>query len=225
MVSELLLRKSSLQTQLKAVAIRIINVNPDLGNYFNIRGGAGSRFFRASAPAAKPVDPFTTKFSFSPFDYFSKTPSLGFSVEPGYRLQLDSTNQYVLAPVQLYALKLKKTMEVTFRFKDFSTQLDLRRPQQFAQVNTVLSPGTYVLEVENRNQQSIDYQFKLNIKAYKPPKPSVPGGGGGSSGGGASSDYDCSDFNSQKEAQKYLLPGDPYGLDGDGDGKACESLR
>lgn len=37
-------------------------------------------------------------------------------------------------------------------------------------------------------------------------------------------DYDCSDFSSQSQAQGYLLPGDPYGLDGNNDGIACESL-
>ncbi len=37
-------------------------------------------------------------------------------------------------------------------------------------------------------------------------------------------DYDCADFTSQAEAQRQLLPGDPYQLDGDGDGVACESL-
>ena len=37
-------------------------------------------------------------------------------------------------------------------------------------------------------------------------------------------DYDCSNFSNQAEAQGYLLPGDPYNLDGDGDGVACESL-
>jgi len=37
-------------------------------------------------------------------------------------------------------------------------------------------------------------------------------------------DYDCADFASQEEAQEYLLPGDPYGLDGDDDGVACEDL-
>jgi Excalibur calcium-binding domain len=37
-------------------------------------------------------------------------------------------------------------------------------------------------------------------------------------------DYDCEDFASQEEAQEYLLPGDPYGLDGDNDGVACEDL-
>src|SRR5215469_18723415 len=37
-------------------------------------------------------------------------------------------------------------------------------------------------------------------------------------------DFDCSDFVNQAEAQEHLLPGDPYHLDGDGDGIACESL-
>lgn len=37
-------------------------------------------------------------------------------------------------------------------------------------------------------------------------------------------DYDCSDFSTQAQAQEYLLPGDPYGLDADHDGIACESL-
>lgn len=37
-------------------------------------------------------------------------------------------------------------------------------------------------------------------------------------------DYNCADFSTQAAAQQYLLPGDPYRLDGDGDGRACESL-
>ncbi|WP_176392085.1 excalibur calcium-binding domain-containing protein [Marininema halotolerans] len=37
-------------------------------------------------------------------------------------------------------------------------------------------------------------------------------------------DKDCSDFTNQKEAKKYLLPGDPHRLDPDRDGKPCESL-
>ncbi len=37
-------------------------------------------------------------------------------------------------------------------------------------------------------------------------------------------DYNCSDFANQAEAQEHLLTGDPYHLDGDGDGIACESL-
>ena len=36
-------------------------------------------------------------------------------------------------------------------------------------------------------------------------------------------DYNCSDFANQAEAQAHLLPGDPYGLDGDNDGVACKS--
>ena len=39
-------------------------------------------------------------------------------------------------------------------------------------------------------------------------------------------DYDCSDFATQDQAQAVLeaTSGDPHGLDGDGDGVACESL-
>jgi hypothetical protein len=36
--------------------------------------------------------------------------------------------------------------------------------------------------------------------------------------------YDCTDFQTQEEAQLYLAPGDPYGLDKDGNGQACEYL-
>jgi hypothetical protein len=37
-------------------------------------------------------------------------------------------------------------------------------------------------------------------------------------------DYNCTDFATQQQAQVYLLPGDPYGLDADHDGVACEDL-
>jgi len=37
-------------------------------------------------------------------------------------------------------------------------------------------------------------------------------------------DYDCEDFETQEEAQFYLVRGDPYGLDEDGNGLACENL-
>jgi len=39
-------------------------------------------------------------------------------------------------------------------------------------------------------------------------------------------EYNCGDFDTQQEAQAVLdrTSGDPHGLDGDGDGEACESL-
>lgn len=40
-------------------------------------------------------------------------------------------------------------------------------------------------------------------------------------------DRDCSDFDSQPEAQRFFerhQPGDPHNLDGNGDGEACEGL-
>src|SRR5919202_3929940 len=38
--------------------------------------------------------------------------------------------------------------------------------------------------------------------------------------------YDCSDFTFQEDAQRILdqNPSDPYGLDGDNDGMACDDL-
>ena len=40
----------------------------------------------------------------------------------------------------------------------------------------------------------------------------------------AGGDYDCSDFATRAQAQRQLLPGEPYRLDSDGDGVACEEL-
>ncbi len=37
-------------------------------------------------------------------------------------------------------------------------------------------------------------------------------------------DVNCGDLPDQATAQLYLLPGDPFNLDGDGDGVACASL-
>ena len=59
----------------------------------------------------------------------------------------------------------------------------------------------------------------------------VSGGGSGefptpSNDPDASDPYDCSDFDSQEQAQRYFEehPDDKSGLDGNGDGEACESL-
>lgn len=44
----------------------------------------------------------------------------------------------------------------------------------------------------------------------------------------AQRDMNCSDFSSWEEAQAFYErngPGDPHGLDRDGDGIACEALR
>jgi hypothetical protein len=40
----------------------------------------------------------------------------------------------------------------------------------------------------------------------------------------AQTDFNCADFQYQEDAQAQLLPGDPYGLDADHDGIACENL-
>ena len=54
----------------------------------------------------------------------------------------------------------------------------------------------------------------------------TPGGLVGACGSCALSDCNCSDFATQGQAQTCLNadPSDPFGLDGDDDGEACESL-
>jgi endonuclease YncB( thermonuclease family) len=47
------------------------------------------------------------------------------------------------------------------------------------------------------------------------------------SSGQPANDRNCSDFDTQREAQRFFernQPGDPHNLDGNGDGEACESL-
>ncbi len=51
------------------------------------------------------------------------------------------------------------------------------------------------------------------------PEPTVP-----ETTASAAGDYGCADFRTQEEAQSYLALGDPYVLDPDGDGLACEEL-
>lgn len=43
-------------------------------------------------------------------------------------------------------------------------------------------------------------------------------------GAAQAQDRDCSDFATQAEARAFLSPGDPHGLDADGDGIPCENL-
>jgi len=57
------------------------------------------------------------------------------------------------------------------------------------------------------------------------PEPSTIKTDTSSKSSGYSGDYDCDDFSSQSAAQDvYEESGGAHGLDGDGDGKACEHL-
>jgi hypothetical protein len=81
-----------------------------------------------------------------------------------------------------------------------------------------LPSGTYHVSVKANRGKTNRYRLQLEITpaigGFEPP-PQLPNG---------KQDCDCADFATQAEAQKFLLPGDPYRLDGDGDGIACESL-
>nr|BDD48390.1 hypothetical protein 3 [Thermoactinomycetaceae bacterium] len=64
---------------------------------------------------------------------------------------------------------------------------------------------------------SINNYVKEN--GFYPPKQNQPTYTGG--------DKDCGDFSTQNSAQSFFEsqgPGDPHGLDRDGDGVVCESL-
>ena len=64
----------------------------------------------------------------------------------------------------------------------------------------------------------------------RPASSGTSAGSGSRSGSSSPSkqqgDLDCSDFDTQAQAQRVLesQPGDPHRLDGNGDGEACESL-
>jgi Excalibur calcium-binding domain len=107
-------------------------------------------------------------------------------------------------------------------------------PAQVSQLERLeLRAGTYYIRLDGDSTVPSDYRLRVSIKVISKKKNLFDNNnddgnsGGGSTidyGGGSTIDYDCSDFSSQSEAQSYLLSGDPYGLDGDGDGIACESL-
>jgi hypothetical protein len=56
------------------------------------------------------------------------------------------------------------------------------------------------------------------------PEITAPHTTAGATTGPSASAYACADFRTQEEAQLYLAPGDPHGLDPDGNGRACEAL-
>ncbi|WP_122090047.1 thermonuclease family protein [Halalkalicoccus subterraneus] len=76
-------------------------------------------------------------------------------------------------------------------------------------------------EAEARNEGVGLWGFEGSTE--EPPADGTDEDEGGSDN---SADYDCSDFETQAEAQAVLDedPSDPHGLDADGDGTACETL-
>lgn len=107
----------------------------------------------------------------------------------------------------------------------------------------VYSEGEFVLESKyldseadaqaaNRGVWGFEAATTSTATATPTPVPDTGGDSGGSDlpppSGGASDPYDCGDFSSQQQAQEYFEnhnpDEDPSGLDGEGDGKVCESL-
>lgn len=89
--------------------------------------------------------------------------------------------------------------------------------------STEVSPGettTYTLTATNGDGKDT---AKVRIRVKAEPDPPAPG-----PNPGPGDDVNCSDFDTQAEAQAFFEAhdpaNDPYGLDADGDGVACESL-
>lgn len=89
-------------------------------------------------------------------------------------------------------------------------------------VNGATFSGTVILAFSDGDQETGQFSVTRGATAPIPPEdspddpPETPPSG----------DVNCSDFDTQEEAQAFfeMYPGDPYGLDSDGDGVACESL-
>jgi len=76
-------------------------------------------------------------------------------------------------------------------------------------------PGVACEELLGATEASPSSSASPEASASPSASPPAPGGGGGPSGGG---DIDCDEVNGPIPTP----PGDPDGLDGDGDGLACE---
>lgn len=91
----------------------------------------------------------------------------------------------------------------------------------------VLQVGTYGAKDREAARRILD-TFEVECEKADPPggvsEESVPEPTTPEAEPPAEGDLDCSDFGIQEEAQVFLAPGDPYRLDADGDGLACEWL-
>ncbi len=216
---------------------RILDIVP--GNTretaFNLSGKFGTRVFRSSIAPKKTVDPATFGITVDPLNPSSTVPPEGYRLGfinagegiPFYSGPINYKPVFVSEDPHYFHLKIRRTSQVQFKLKNFFDSRLVSISEGWASNNkaTVLKPGSYYMKLENFHAEDITYRMKLTIKSsksYTPPKTST---GGSFSGGSSNKDYDCSDFSSQSQAQNFLFSGDPYNLDGDNDGIACESLR
>jgi hypothetical protein len=130
----------------------------------------------------------------------------------------------------LYSSPIRATFQVTRTFYDrdgdvaSDPELDPSATQEMAKTN-----GEWMLLMDDDLASDIiavigpDEPPVPEFTAPEPNKPqtTVPES---TSPVGPVDAYDCTDFQTQEEAQFYLTPGDPYALDEDGNGLACENL-
>jgi hypothetical protein len=80
---------------------------------------------------------------------------------------------------------------------------------------------------ETEYARLMDQARKAGRGLWSQPNPTPPWEWRDRNSGQPENDRDCSDFDTQPEAQAFFerhQPGDPHNLDGNGDGVACESL-
>jgi hypothetical protein len=190
--------------------------------------------------SADPGDTLATAFRIQPIPF---TGRLGLNGSIGGRGDRADVFQLTLTQPGTFRFKLKNLSNKRFEHSILDAKGALLSWSEVTQKKTIapgrldarsyeaLPAGDYFIVIggASRRGQSNRYRLQLQFDSQQPqvdppteqpvtvtdPLPVLPNG---------KTDCDCSDFATQREAQRFLLPGDPYQLDGDGDGIACESL-
>jgi hypothetical protein len=187
--------------------------------------------------SADPGDTLSTAFRIQPTPF---TGRLGLNGSVGGRGDRADVFQLTLTQPGTFRFKLKNRSNKRFERSILDAKGALLSWSEVTQKKAIapgrvdaenyeaLPAGDYFIVIGgSRRGQSNRYRLQLQFNSQQPQvdipteqpvvdsPPVLPNG---------KTDCDCSDFATQREAQRFLLPGDPYQLDGDGDGIACESL-
>jgi hypothetical protein len=177
------------------------------------------------ARAAEPGSNIRTAFKITPFignREFRNAVSI--TDRDFYRLELTERRKVSVRATNLSGatLSIAVTGERGVRALTEDRFVNLGQVSQLEKLE--LGAGTYYIRLDGSSTLKSDYRLRVSIRRIPKKRDMFGNDNDDDNSGGASVDYDCSDFSSQSQAQGFLLPGDPYGLDGDGDGIACESL-
>jgi hypothetical protein len=189
--------------------------------------------------SSEPGDSISTAFRIQPTPFTGRQ-TLNDSI--GGRGDRADVFQVTLTQPGTFSFKLKNRSNKRFERSILDAQGKLLSGSEVPQKKAIapgsmdagsykaLPAGDYFIVIgASRRGQSSRYRLQLQFDIQQPQvdtsteqpvpvidsPPVLPNG---------KTDCDCSDFATQREVQRFLLPGDPYQLDGDGDGIACEAL-